>query len=170
MPRLTSGRICPGPSRGIAENRAEPFADLSHRPVLNCRAQAARPWGHTFLQNISCQVLQPGKGHGVPVVTIIFSIRRPAGQSCLQVHVKEICFFFIYCSLTGMQNAAVGSGVAWPRGWLGCSAEGGCATQPLSWHCQKGRSCPPACRGLAVFALPKATLAHAEMLQFVPWG
>lgn len=64
MPRLTSGTICPGPSRGIAENRAEPPANLSHRPVLNCRAKAARPWGHTFLQNISCQVQQPEKGQG----------------------------------------------------------------------------------------------------------
>jgi len=49
---------------------------------------------------------------------------HPAGQSCLRVHVKEIerdfffsFFFLIYCSLTGMQNAAVGSGAAWPCGW-----------------------------------------------------
>lgn len=64
MPRLASGRICPGPSRKIAENRAKHPANLSHKVVLNCRAKAALPWGYTFLENISCQVLRPEKGQG----------------------------------------------------------------------------------------------------------
>lgn len=85
-------KIHPGPSREIAENRGEPPANLSHGPVLDCRAKAAWPRGWILLQNL-CQ------GHGQPGVTITI---------------------------------------------------------------------PMCCHGPSVFACPQASLAHVEMLQFVP--
>lgn len=85
-------KIHPGPSREIAENRGEPPANLSHGPVLDCRAKAAWPRGWILLQNL-CQ------GHAQPGVTITI---------------------------------------------------------------------PMCCHGPSVFACPQASLAHVEMLQFVP--
>lgn len=107
-----------------------------------------------YLQNSSCQVLQPEKGQGAAS-----SYRRLlhlllGRQSCLQVHVEGICF--LKCFALSLARRT--------QHW-GCSARGSLCNAALL---REGPVLPPACPRPSVLTIPKATLACAEMLQFVP--
>lgn len=140
MPRLTFGRIHPGPSRAIAENRAKRPADLSLSAVLNCREKAAWPWGCTC-RTAPARRCSLRRAKGQPVVTIVFSTCCSEGRAACKSTWKRFAFLNVLLSRWHAEHSTGGA-----------APEGACATQPF---CGRGQSCPQPARALLSSRFPK---------------